>query len=108
MRIVLSGLLLCLSIVCFVLSVRQKKEIGPLMSNAYFYASEQEREKMNKKPYFTQASVIFLLLGIVFLIIAIDMLLMTKWLVFCSVGTAVAAIIYALVSSARINKEEKK
>lgn len=91
----------------FVLSYRQYNEKGPLLNNAYIYASEQDREKINKKPYFKQSSIVFLLVGIIFLILAVDMLLKTTWLVFCSISVAVAAIIYSIISSSKMEKEKR-
>lgn len=95
------------ALVSFILSYRQYNEKGTLLNNFYSYASEQEREKMNKKPYFRQSSIVFLLVGVFFSILAVDMLLKTKWLVFCSISVGVATIIYAIISSAKIQKENK-
>ena len=92
--------------VSFVLSYRQYNEKEPLLNNAYIYASEPERKKISKKPYFRQSSIIFLLVGIIFLILAVDMLLKTTWLVFCSISVAVAAIIYSVISSSKIEREK--
>lgn len=95
------------AIVNFVLSYRQYNEKEPLLNNAYIYASEQEREKMNKKPYFKQSSTIFLLVGIIFLILSVDMLLKTVWLVFCSISVAIVTIIYSIISYSKIEKEKR-
>ena len=106
-RIIGTIVLSVFAIVSFILSYRQYNEIGALLNNAYFYASEQERKKMNKKPYFRQSSIVFLLIGVIFSILAVDMLLKTNWLVFCSISVAVATIVYAVISSAKIQKENK-
>ncbi|MBQ7009494.1 MAG: DUF3784 domain-containing protein, partial [Ruminococcus sp.] len=42
--------------------------------NAYIWASKQERESMNKKTYYRQSAVIFLLLSLIFLLNGIAVL----------------------------------
>ena len=69
-----------LAILCFAFSYFQFHEKGFLFNNAYIYASKKEREIMDKRPHYKQSGVIFLLLGIVWLINAVDMVLKTEWL----------------------------
>lgn len=106
-NIICAIILTIIAIVSFVLSYRQYHEKGCLLNNSYIYASKQEREKMDKKPYFKQSGIILLMVGVIFLILAADMLLKTSWLVFCSISIAVATIIYSVISSAKIEKGKK-
>lgn len=53
----LSGIVLLLGILNFF-------QIGFLFNNAYIYASKEEREKLNKKPYYIQTGIVFVLLSI--------------------------------------------
>ena len=62
---------------------------------------------MDKKPYFRQSGIILLLVGVIFLILAADMILKTDWLIFCSIAVAASTIIYAVISSAKIDKKKK-
>ena len=96
------------AVISFVLSYRQYNEKGALLNNTYIYASGQEREKMDQKPYYRQSAVIFLMVGVIFLILAADMYFRTTWLVYCSVLWAVLTVVYAIVSSIRIKKETIK
>lgn len=48
-NIVVTITLCIISIACFVLSYLQFNDKGFLFNNEYIYASEKEREKMNKK-----------------------------------------------------------
>ena len=64
-----------IAIVCFVISFLQFNEKGFLFNNAYIGASKQDRETMNKKPHYKQSGVVFALIGIIFLINAIEMIL---------------------------------
>ena len=96
-----------MSIACFVLSYLQFNEKGFLFNNAYIYASKQEREVMDKKPHYRQSGIVFLLLGIIFAINAVDMILKTGWLFYVVTVIAIIAIIYAIASSVIIEKNKK-
>lgn len=93
--------------ICFIFSYRQFNEKGFLFNNAYIYASKQERETMDKKPHYKQSGIVFVLIGIVFLINAIDLILQTGWLFYLVIGIVIAAIVYAIVSSVMIEKRKK-
>lgn len=96
-----------IAIICFVFSFLQFNGKGFLFNNAYIYASKQEREAMDKKPYYKQSGVIFLLTGIIFLINAIDIILQTGRLFYLVIGIVIVAIVYAIVSSVMIRKKQK-
>ena len=96
-----------IAIICFVFSCLQFNGKGFLLNNAYIYASKQEREAMDKKPYYKQSGVVFLLIGIIFLINTIDMILQTGRLFYLVIGIVIVAIVYAIVSSVMIRKKQK-
>ena len=96
-----------IAIACFIFSYLQFREKGFLFNNAYIYASKQERETMDKKPHYKQSGIVFVFIGIIFLINAIDTILQTVWLNFFVIGIAVIAIVYAIVSSLIIEKRKK-
>lgn len=106
-RIIVTVILSVTAIVCFILSYRQFHEKGALLNNAYIYASDSQREKMNKTPYYRQSAIVFLLVGICFIFLAADMLLKTDWLFAIPIAIAIGTIIYAAVSSSRIENENK-
>lgn len=92
---------------CFAVSYMQFHEKGYLFNNAYIYASKHERETMDKKPHYKQSGIVFLLIGIIFLINAADMILQTGWLFYFVMVTAVIAVVYAAISSIIIEKRKK-
>ena len=63
--IIVAIILLAVSLLLFVVSIRSFQEKGFLFNNAYLYASKQERETMNKKPYYRQTAVIFFMMGMI-------------------------------------------
>lgn len=105
---IIGCIILCIiAIACFVFSCLQFKEKGFLLNNAYIYASKQERETMDKKPHYIQSGIVFLLIGIIFFINAINIILKIDWLFYFITAFAVIAIVYAIVSSIMIEKRKK-
>ena len=107
-EIIIASILFVVSIFLFLMSVRSFMEKGFLFNNAYIYASKQEREKMNKKPHYRQSAIVFLLLGIVFLLLALAVLLEAYWISFVGVAVVIITLIYAIVSSITIEKNNKQ
>ena len=96
-----------ISIACFVFGIFQFNEKGYLLNNAYIFASEQEREAMNKKPYYRQSGIAFVFIGVIFLIIAVDVTLKTGWLSYCARAVSAAARVYSIISTVVIERREK-
>lgn len=88
-----------LSIISFVISICSFQEKGFLFNNAYLFASEKERKEMDKKPYYRQTAIVFCLLGIVFLIFAIESAVQVKWLSYLAIAVLIGVMVYAVVSS---------
>lgn len=95
------------AIACFIISYLQFHGKGFLFNNAYIYASKQEREIMDKKLYYKQSGIVFMMIGIIFVINAVDMLLKTGWLIYVVIGIVIVAVVYAVVSSITIEKKKK-
>ena len=106
-EIIIASIPFALSVFLFFMSVRSFMEKGFLFNNAYIYASKQEREKMNKKPHYRQSAIVFLLFGIVFLLLALAVLLEAYWISFMGVAVVIITLIYAIVSSITIEKNNK-
>lgn len=93
--------------VCFAFSYLQFKKKGFLFNNAYIYASKQERDTMDKKPHYKQSGMVFLLIGMIFLINAVELLLETGWLFYLVIVITIMTILYAIVSSILIERRKK-
>lgn len=104
-RIITIIILASLAIICFIICYRQAIKKGKPFNNAYLYASESQREQMDTAPLFKQSSVIFFLVGIVFLLLCADAVFNTRWLIFVTLGVGALTIIYAIVSTKKINKK---
>ena len=106
-EIVTASILFAVSIFLFFISVRSFMEKGVLFNNAYIYASKQEREKINKTPHYRQSAIVFLLLGLIFLLNAIAVLLEANWIFYIVIAVVIVALIYAIISSITIEKNNK-
>ena len=91
-----------------VLGIRHYMEKGFLMNNAYLYASKEQREKMNKKPYYRQSAIIFGILSVVFIVIGLSLVLQDDRILLFEILLISGAIVYAVVSSVQIGKQETK
>ena len=107
-EIVTASILFAVSVFLFFMSIRSFMEKGFLFNNAYIYASKQEREKMNKKPHYRQSAIVFLLLGLLFLLIALAVLLEANWICYVGIALVIITLIYAIVSSVIIEKNNKQ
>ena len=106
-EIIAASILFAISVFAFIMSVRSFMEKGFLFNNAYFYASKQEREMMDKKPYYRQSAVVFLLIGCIFAFNGFSILLLIGWISHIAIAVIFGAIIYAIVSSVLIKKRKK-
>ena len=88
-----------------ILSFRSFKERGFLLNNAYIYATEEERKTMDKKPHYRQSAIVFCLISIVFIIIGLSIVSHNYRLELLEIPLVAGTIIYAVVSSVKINKK---
>ena len=106
-EIIIACVLFIISFFAFCMSIRSFMGKGFLFNNAYIYASKQEREKMNKKPYYRQSAIVFLLIGLIFSLNAIAVLFEANWIFYIVMAVVIIAIIYAIVSSVMIEKNNQ-
>ena len=92
----------------FVMSGLSFMERGFLFNNAYIYASKEMREKMDKKPHYRQSAIVFLLIGLIFLLNGFSVIFNSKLFFYAVIATVIIACIYAIVSSVMIEKNKKR
>lgn len=103
---VVAAVLILLSALLLFLSIRSFREKGPLLNNAWLYASPKERETMNRKPHYRQSAVVFLLLGIVFLLNALAVLFRISWLSSIAAIVILLTVVFAVASAIAIAKQD--
>ncbi len=104
-EIIISMIPFSIAVFSLVMSIRSFMEKGFLFNNAYIYATKTQREAMNKKPYYRQSAVVFLMICIMFLLIGIDILFLVGWMIYITIPIAVITVIYAIASSIAIEKK---
>lgn len=87
---------------CAFISVRHFMEMGYLLNNAYIWASKEEREKLDKKPYYRQSAIVFGLICFGFIVIGLSVIFQNYTIELLEIPLFAAALIYAIVSSAKI------
>ena len=106
-EIITASILFLISVFALFVSIRSFREKGFLFNNAYIYASKQEREAMNKRPHYRQSAIVFLLMAIVFGLNGLAVLLNATWIFYIVVVVIIITLIYAIVSSIAIERQNK-
>lgn len=63
---------------------------------------------MDKKPYYKQSGTVFVLIGIVFLLNGLEVIFKTGWLFYIAFSVMALTVFFAVVSSVKIDKQNKK
>ena len=106
-EIITAIILLLISAAAFIMSIRSFQQKGFLFNNAYIYASKAEREAMDKAPHYRQSGVVFLLIGLIFLLNGMNVLLHIRWINFVMAAIIAITLVYAVTSSIAIEKQKK-
>ncbi|MBR4123163.1 MAG: DUF3784 domain-containing protein [Clostridia bacterium] len=106
-EIIVASILFAVAILAFIMSILSFMEKGFLFNNAFLYASEQERKGMDKKPYYRQSAVMFLLICLVFTLNGFEVIFNIDWLSYTAITIIIIAVIYAIISSIIIDKRKK-
>lgn len=107
-KIILSIILFIAAVSLITASVFSFLRKGFLFNNAYIYADKNEKEDINKKPYYNQSGVVFAVLGLVFLLNTLQVFLRAKWLFFTVIALLGLLLIYAILSTVLIEKKKIK
>ena len=103
-NIIPACILFSIAAAAFILSFRSFREKGLLLNNAYLYASKKERETMDKKPHYRQSAIVFLLVGIIFLLNGLAVLLELYRLSYIAIGVIIITAVYAVTSGTKKQK----
>lgn len=81
---------------------------GPILSNTWFSLTEEERKTADKSAEYHLVTVVFGLLGFVFLLMTIQVVVAWAWLSWIKGIIMVFLIVYALVESIKTEIKRKK
>ena len=93
---------------CALNSVLSFKNKGFLFNNAYIWATQEEREKLDKKPHYRQTAVVFAIIAGIFVCLALQCLFKHKIFKIIEWLLIAAVFVYAIVSSIMIEKNKDK
>lgn len=105
-QIVSSIIVGLISLFLLVYSFFASKEKGPILSNTFLLATVDERKKMDKSAEYHLVSVVFGVLGIIFLLLTIHILTSWFWIYYI-IGILVVALIFYVIKEA-IKSETNK
>lgn len=77
-----------------------------ILDDAYIKASKEEREKMDKKAYRLQGSIIFLFLFAITLCNILRVVLHIAAFTYAAIAIAVIGIAYVIISHDKLNKKQ--
>ncbi len=77
----------------------QFMEKGPLLNNAYIYATKDERAKIDKKPHYRQSAIVFALLAAFFACVFFAVTLNKTQIFWIAGFLLLFLLVYAVVSS---------
>ncbi len=106
-QIVSSIILGLISIILLTYSFSTTKEKGPILSNTYLLATSEERKKMDKSAEYHLVTVVFGILGMVFLLLTIRILSSWSWINYIIVILIAIDIIYAIKESTKTEIKNK-
>ena len=106
-EMILAVVLFSIALAAFVVSLRSFRCKGFLLNNAFLYASDRDRETMDKKPYYRQSAVVFLLIGINFALNGLAVLSSLYWITYIGTAIVIGTIVYAVTSTVAIEKQQK-
>ena len=78
-----------------------------MLNNAYGYASQKQREKMVKRPYYRQSAVVFWMVGAMLLLFTAEVVWRTGWLSLLAFTITAVVVVFAIASSVYIAKKYK-
>ena len=107
-EIIVACVLLFIAAGLLVISVFSFREKGFLLNNAYLYAFPEERERMDKKPYYRQTAWVFLCLSVSLLLLSTALLTGWEWMYPWTGVCMAVAVVYAVLSAVRIEKSKKQ
>lgn len=104
-----AGIIICLAFaaIFYILAGMQLKEKGVLLNNAFLYASAEERKTMDKKPHYRQSGIVFLLIGTIFILNTVQIITVAGWIFNIIIIIAAVTLVYAVVSSVIIERNNK-
>lgn len=105
-KIIVSIIMGLISVFCLIYAFFTSREKGPIFSNTYLLASQEERKHIDKSGEYHMVTIVFSIIGVVFLLGMVNILTSWTWLIYIIGILIVIDIVYAIVEA--IKTEKKK
>lgn len=94
-----------LSLICIIFSITQFLGKGPILNNAYIYATPEQRAHMDTKPLRRQTGIVFLMLGVIFLLDTALLIFQSPWILILIGATMIGTAGYSINASKGGNRK---
>ena len=105
-QIVSSIILGLISMLLLTYSFFASKEKGPILSNTYLWATSEEKKKMDKSAEYHLVTVVFSILGMIFLLLTIRILSSWSWINYIIGILITIVIVYAIIDTIKTEKNK--
>lgn len=92
----------------FILGILNLFNKGFLLNNAYLYANKKEKEEMDKRPYYKQSGIVFIILGVAFIFEGFNVLSRNNLFFILLLVTMGITLIFAVISTIFVEKNKNK
>lgn len=106
-QIITSIIMGLISAFCLVYAFFASREKGPILSNTYLLASQEERKHIDKSAEYHLVTVVFGILGVICLLSVVDILTSWTWPIFMIGILAAIVIIYAIAEAIKTERNSK-
>ena len=90
--------------VSLIIAVLQFMNIGFPFNTAYLFSSQIVRDTMDKKPYFRQSGIVFLMITAIFIFMGIDLTKGYGWSFLLEIAMMIATVVYIIKSNKKMGK----
>ena len=97
--VIFLGLLAAGAFIISILSFRRK---GILFNILWLYIPKEDRQQMDKSPYYADSGVWFLLFGLIFSLACLKVAFQIDWLMYAIYSLAAIIVIYAIISAMKL------
>ena len=104
---IIGAVIFVIALLCMMTGMLQLLQKGPLINNAWIYANAEQRRSMDKKPHYIQSGIVFMMIGIQFLMLGLFCVTKLYGFLYAEFAVLGAVTVYAIISSIMIEKKKK-
>lgn len=90
--------------ISLIIAILQLMNKGFPINTAYLFSSQIVRDTMDKKPYFRQSGIVFLMITAIFMFMGIDLTKGYGWSFLLEIAMMIATVVYIIKSNKKMGK----